>query len=343
MARTVARNQTPRRMRRVWRTSAAALALGLTLGLGACAAGPDPVTIGLITKQEENPYWRTLKEAAQNEADRENVDLLTATGSSDVDVEGQRRAIRDMVGRGAKGIIIAPTSSSALNPDLEAARQLGVVVIAVDTPVDPVSVVDAYYATDNVEAGRQVGRYAAAKVGELGVQPRVAMLDLAPGITSGEQRRDGFLEGMGLAADSPELVASADSQGDRELGQQAMQTILSQHGDVNVVYTVNEPAALGALEALKAAGSDLSRMVVVSIDGGCQAMRDAVRPGDIDATAMQFPENMAREGIQSIAGAARGGQAPSGYRNTGVELITDSPVSGVPSRDVPYGIRNCWG
>lgn len=148
---------------------------------------------------------------------------------------------------------------------------------------------------------------------------------------------------MGLAANSPELVASADSEGNRQLGKQAMEQILTQHADVNVVYTVNEQAALGALDALKAANADLSRMVIVSIDGGCQAMRDAVRPGDIDATAMQFPENMAREGIRSIAGAERGGQRPSGYLNTGVELITDSPADGVPSRDVPYGIRNCWG
>lgn len=343
MAATVIRIQTPRPTRPVLRLASAALALGLTLGLGACAGGPEPVTVGLITKQEENPYWRTMKQTAQNEANRENVDLLTATGESDVDVESQRRAIRDMIGQGAKGIILAPNSSTALNPDIEAARRLGVVVIAVDTPVDPVSVVDAYYATDNLEAGRQVGKYAAAKAAELGLTPRVAMLNLAPGISSGEQRRDGFLEGMGLSADSPELVAGADSQGDRQLGQQAMQTILSQHPDVNVVYTVNEPAALGALDALKAAGSDLGRMVIVSIDGGCQAMRDAVRPGDIDATAMQFPQNMAREGIGSIAGAARGGEQPSGYLNTGVELITDSPASGVPSRDVPYGIRNCWG
>lgn len=328
--------------RRLWRASAAAVAIGMTLGLGACGR-PEAVTIGLITKQEANPYWRTMKQAAQNEADRENVTLLTATGTSDVDVESQRQAIRDMVSRGARGIIIAPTSSTQLNPDLEAARQLGVIVIAVDTPVDPVTAVDAYYATDNAEAGRQVGRYAAAKAQELGLAPKVAMLNLAPGISSGEQRRDGFLEGMGLAANSPELVASADSEGNRQLGKQAMEQILTQHADVNVVYTVNEQAALGALDALKAANADLSRMVIVSIDGGCQAMRDAVRPGDIDATAMQFPENMAREGIRSIAGAERGGQRPSGYLNTGVELITDSPADGVPSRDVPYGIRNCWG
>ncbi len=338
--------RTPSRLRplpRLWRLSAATLAVGLTLGLGACSSGPDPVSIGLITKQEDNPYWRSMKQSAQNEASRESVDLVTATGATDVDVEAQRQAIKDMVAKGVKGIILAPTSSTALNPDIEAARQAGVLVVAVDTPVDPVSVVDAYYATDNKEAGRQIGTYAAAKAAQLGLTPKVAMLNLAPGISSGEQRRDGFLEGMGLTAEAPQLAASADTQGDRQLGEKAMATILAQHADVNVVYTVNEQAALGALEALKAADADLSRIVLVSIDGGCQAMRDAVRPGEIDATAMQFPENMARESVRAIATAERGGAAPSGYVNTGTELVSDAPAPGVPSKDTAFGIRTCWG
>jgi fructose transport system substrate-binding protein len=122
-----------------------------------------------------------------------------------------------------------------------------------------------------------------------------------------------------------------------------MAEILARHPDVNVVYTVNEPVALGALVALKAAKVNLGKTILVSIDGGCQAMKDAVRPGDIDATAMQFPENMARQGVLALARAARGGEPPSGYLNTGVELITGDPVPGVESRNVAYGVRNCWG
>lgn len=336
--------QRGRRGERLRRLGAAVLAAGALLTLGACAGGPDPVTVGLITKQEVNPYWVTMKEAAQNEAGRENVELLTATGRSDIDVDSQREAIRDMVSRGARGILVTPTDSTALTATIEEARRAGVIVIALDTPVEPGSAVDAFYATDNHEAGRIVGAYAAAKAAELGLEPRVAMLNLAPGIGSGEQRRDGFLEGMGLRPDSPQLVASTDSEGNRDLGKEQMASILAQHNDITVVYTVNEQAGLGAVDALKEAGADLSRMVVVSIDGGCEAMRDAVRPGDIDATAMQFPENMAREGVRSVAQAARGeAAAPTGYLNTGTELITDAPAPGVVSRDVPYGIRNCWG
>jgi fructose transport system substrate-binding protein len=82
---------------------------------------------------------------------------------------------------------------------------------------------------------------------------------------------------------------------------------------------------------------------VVSVDGGCEAIKNGVRPGDIDATSQQYPENMARVGVTAIADAARGGERPSGYLNTGVELITGDPAPGVESRGVPFGVRNCWG
>jgi fructose transport system substrate-binding protein len=169
------------------------------------------------------------------------------------------------------------------------------------------------------------------------------MLDLAPGIGSGEARHEGFLQGFGITGDDPAIVAVADTEGDRELGESRMAEILADHPDVNIVYAVNEPAALGALAALRDAGTDLDDTILVTVDGGCRAIKQALRPGDIDATAMQFPQNMAREGVRALASALRGERRPSGYLNTGVELITGDPVPGVKSRDVAFGVRNCWG
>src|SRR5699024_1627885 len=230
-----------------------------------------------------------------------------------------------------------------LLPAIQEARDAGVLVIALDTPVDPPETVDAFFATDNEAAGRSIGEYAAAKVEDLGLDPQVALLNLAGDISSGELRRTGFLEGFGLTEDDPAIVASVDTQGDRDNAAVAMTQVLSEHPDTNVVYTVNEPAALGALAALEAAELDLDEVVLVSVDGGCRAMREAVRPGDIDATATQYPQNMAREGVRAIAAAVRDGQAPSGFLDTGSELVSDNPVDGVESRRVEFGIRTCWG
>src|SRR5918995_2484186 len=318
-------------------------AVALGLAVAACGSGQEPVTLGLITKQETNPFWVTMREVAQDTADDDDVELLTATGRSDVDYRSQVRAIQDMTRRGANGILIAPTDSEAVVPAIRDARRAGVTVIAVDTPTDPESAVDALFATDNVRAGELIGRYASAKAREDGLEPKIAMLDLAPGIGSGEQRHEGFLKGFGIADGAPEVVGSVDTEGDEAKGRAGMEQLLRANPDVNVVYTVNEPAAFGAAAALDAAGKSQDEVILVSVDGGCDAIKDGVRPGIIDATAQQYPENMAREGVEALANAARGGTEPSGYLDTGVELITGDPVDGVDSQDVAFGVRNCWG
>src|SRR5512134_81622 len=88
------------------------LLAGLGITLGACSDDEQAVTIGLITKQEVNPYWVTMREVAEDTAENNDVTLLTATGTSDVDVESQQAALEEMVTKGAKGILIAPTSST---------------------------------------------------------------------------------------------------------------------------------------------------------------------------------------------------------------------------------------
>lgn len=317
----------------------------MLVSIGACSSQPDQaaVTVGLITKQETNPYWVTMREVAQDTADRQNVELITASGTSDVDAQSQITAIDDMINAGVDGILIAATVPDDLTEALNSAREAGITVIAVDTPVEPADAVDAFFGTDNEQAGRLIGEYAAGAARDLGLTPKIALLNLAPDIASGELRRTGFLEGFGVTEDDESVVAEIDTQGDRELGESAMAQILAQTPDVNVIYTVNEQAALGALTALRAANVDLGQVVLVSVDGGCEAMKGPVRDGDIDATATQFPQNMAIEGVSAIADQVRGGQAPSGYLGTGTELVTDAPVGGVDSKNVAYGVRNCWG
>lgn len=313
----------------------------LLLAVGGCNNDQQQVTAGLITKQEANPYWVTMRKVAEKTAGDDNVTLLTATGKSDVDNQSQVAALEDMTADGAKGILIAPADSKAIVPAIEKARQAGVTVIAVDTPTDPRSAVDALFATNNERAGELIGQYAKARAA--GTSPKIAMLDLAPGITSGQLRHDGFLKGFGLKNGDPEIVGSVDTEGDRAKAEAGMTQLLKQHPDINVVYTVNEPAAFGAAAALKAAGMGNDDVILVSVDGGCDAIKNGVRPGVIDATAQQYPENMARKGIEAVADAARGGPKPSGYLDTGVELITGKHVDGVDSKDVAFGVRNCWG
>ena len=318
-------------------------AVALSLGVAACGGGEDEITLGLITKQEQNPFFVTMRETAEDSAGDNDVKLLTAAGKSDVDNASQVAALTDMTREGAKGIMIVPANSRAIVPAIERARDAGVIVVALDTPTQPPTAVEALYATNNRRAGNLIGRYAKAKAEEDAIEPRIAMLDLAPGISVGVLRHNGFLAGFGIEDGDPEIVGSAYAEGNEDKAREAMALLLDEDPGINIVYTINEPTAFGALDALEDAGRDDDDVVLVSIDGSCDAIKDAVRPGKIDATSQQYPENMAREGLETVAEAVRGGPSPSGFLDTGVELITGDPVDGVESEDVAFGVRNCWG
>jgi fructose transport system substrate-binding protein len=315
----------------------------LGLGVAACGGGKDEVTVGLITKRDSNPFFVKIKDTAKETAGDDDVKLLTAAGKSDIDNASQVAALAKMTADGAKGILITPADSTAVVPAIEKARRAGVTVIALDTPTQPTSAVNALFATDNAEAGELIGRYAKAKAVEKAIEPKIAMLDLSPGITSGQLRHDGFLKGFGIKDGDPRIAGSVSTLGETARGEAGMKRLLEKDPGINIVYTVNEPVAFGAAAALKAAGRSNDDVILVSVDGGCDAIKNGVRPGMIDATAQQYPENMGRLGVNALASAARGGKKPSGYENTGVELITGDPVKGVPSKDVAFGVRNCWG
>lgn len=313
------------------------------------AAGGEEIIVGLITKTETNPFFVKMKEGAQAKADELGAKLLTGAGAKDGDNEGQVTALENMINAGAKGILITPSDTKAIVPSIQKARDAGVLVIALDTATDPQDAVDALFATDNFQAGILIGEW--AKAAMAGKTPVIATLDLAPGITVGAQRHNGFLKGMGLAPDAvsdstdlltaPEVVCSQDTHGDQSEGQTAMENCLSAHPEINLVYTINEPAAFGAYTAIKAAGKE-NDITVVSVDGGCAGVRGIV-DGSIDATSQQYPLKMASMGVEAVVGVAQGGTPPSGYTDTGVTLITDQPQEGVASENSQFGLDNCWG
>ena len=311
------------------------------------AHAQEPV-IGLITKTESNPYFVKMREGALTAARQNGARLLTAAGKNDGDNAGQVTAIENMIAAGAKVILITVNDSKAIVPAIRKARARGVLVIALDSPPDPVDAVDALYATDNYEAGVLIGSYAKAIFG--GKPAKIATLDLFPGHPVGAQRHNGFLKGFGLPAppkQSNELghpsqvVCMADSYGNQTRGQAAMENCLQKNPDINLVYTINEPTAAGAFTALKAAGKEKG-VIIVSVDGGCQGIRD-IAGGAIAATAQQYPVKMAQLGVSAGVAYIKTGKKPSGYTDTGVTLIAAHPAPGIPSIDVKAGMAQCFG
>jgi fructose transport system substrate-binding protein len=329
-----------------------AVALGLTaamlLVLSACGSSDDngtssvgssgeKITVGLITKTDTNPFFVKMKDGAQKAAAQAGVKLMTAAGKYDGDNASQVTAINNMISAGAKGILLVPSDTKAIVPTVEKARKQGIKVITLDTPLDPQSAADALYATNNFNAGKLIGQY--AKVAMQGKKPVIAMMDLNPGITVGDLRHNGFLSGFGLPKKSPEIVCSQFTQGDQAKGQAAMENCLQKNPNINLVYSINEPSGLGAYNALQKAGK---KALLVSVDGGCTGVQ-AVKAGKIAATSQQYPLKMASQGVQAIVDAVKNDKKVSGYHDTGVNLIAQKAVSGVPSKDVQFGLDNCWG
>jgi fructose transport system substrate-binding protein len=314
------------------------LAVLLASAISLVDAQQAPV-IGLITKTETNPFFVKMREGASQAAAARNAKLMTAAGRFDGDNASQVTALENMVAAGAKAILIVPSDTKAIVPAIKKARAAGVLVIALDTPTDPLDAADALFATDNFKAGLLIGSY--AKAAMAGKTARIAMLDLAPGITVGTLRHDGFLRGYGIKEGDPSLVCSASTQGDQAKGQTAMENCLQRSPDINVVYTVNEPAAAGAHRALRAAGR-ANDVLIVSIDGGCAGVGN-VKAGIIAATAQQYPLKMAALGVEAAIEYAKTGKKASGTVDTGVTLISDRPMKGVDSKDTAFGMGACWG
>jgi fructose transport system substrate-binding protein len=326
----------------------ALLVATLTLLASGQTSAADPTVVGLITKTETNPFFVKMKEGAAEESKKLGAKLLTGAGARDGDNEGQVTAMENMINAGAKGILITPSDTKAIVPSIKRARQQGVLVIALDTATEPQNAVDALFATNNFNAGLLIGEW--SKAAMAGKKLVIATLDLQPGITVGAQRHNGFLQGLGLVksdpnssalATAPEVVCSQDTHGDQAEGQAAMENCISKNADINLVYTINEPAAFGAYTAIRAAGKQ-KQITIVSVDGGCRGVQ-GVKDGKIAATSQQYPLKMATMGVEAVVKYASTKAKPTGYTDTGVTLITDKPQAGVDSKDSKYGLSNCWG
>ena len=251
---------------------------------------------------------------------------------------------------GAKGILLVPSDSTAIVPTVEKARKAGILVITLDTPLDPITAADANFATDNFKAGELIGEWAKGTLGDKAKTAKIATLDLAANQPTVDYlRHNGFLTGFGIPvkdpkhfaqSDSPQIVGSDVTAGSDEGGRKAMENILQKAPEINVVYAINEPAADGGYAALKAAGKEKG-VLVVAVDGGCPGIK-SVKAGVIGATSQQYPLLMAADGVQAVVDYIKTGKKPVSM-DTGEKLVTDHPVAGVPSIDTAEGAKLCWG
>ena len=333
-------------------TGAAALAMSMQFASAASAE----TSVCLITKDDSNPFFVKMREGATAKAEEIGVNLKAFAGKFDGDHETQVQAIETCILDGAGGILLVASDTSSIGSAVKQAREAGLVVIALDTPLDPADTADATFATDNYLAGLLIGQWAKGHMGDAAADAKIGLLNInISQPTVGVLRNQGFLDGFGVDIGDPSrwgdetdprVVGHELSNGNAEGGRKGMENLLAIDPEINVVYTINEPAAAGAYEALKALGKE-DDVVIVSVDGGCPGVRD-VEAGVIDATSQQYPLSMAALGVEAVKAWAEKGMKPAttpgkDFFDTGVGLITADPVDGVDSISVAEGLDLCWG
>lgn len=339
-----------------------ALVVG-SLTLAGCSTESGPAAegegggelIGLIMKTNDVPFWQEMRKQAEQSAAERGLRIQVFAGADIGDNESQVAAIETLISAGAKGIMITPADPQAIVSAIDQAKAAGIAVVALDTPTVPADAVDATFATDNYRGGQLIGEWARKKFENEGTQPRIALIDYsADQIVVDVQRDQGFLEGFGIDLADPAIFG--DETDPRIVGRgtglltlgdsrTAMENLLQANPDLNLVYTVNETTAFGAIEAIKAAGK-MDQVTVVSIDGGCEGM-EAIKRGELAATAQQFPRQMSALGVDALAKYIEDGTTPSNEggkdaTDSGTKLITDDPQDGVDSESVDAGLENCF-
>lgn len=295
--------------------------------------------VGVITKNNFNPYWVAIAKGATDKAEEAGVELITSTGKTDSDNASQVSAIENMITRQVDTILITPADNKGIVPQVQKARDAGIQVIALDAATEPASAVDAVFATNHVTMGELIGTWAKAKFA--GKEARIAMLDADPQAIPGIERHNGFLKGFGITDDDPQISGIANSHATIEGAQTAMENLLQKDPSINLVYTVSEPAGYGAYEALKKAGKT-DDVVLVTLDGSCKGLQ-YVKEGKFAANSQQFPQDMSAKGIDAAVQFAETGEKVTGQVDTGEVLITDDPQEGVDSQTSAEGEARCWG
>lgn len=333
-------------------TGAAALALSMSF---AGAASAD-TTVCSMTKTDTNPFFVKMKEGAVAKAEELGMTLKSFAGKFAGDHETQVQAIETCILDGAKGILLTASDMSFIGSAVMQARDAGLLVIALDTPLDPADTADALFSTDSYLAGLLIGQWAAGQLGDEAANAKIGLLNIninQP--TVGVLRNQAVLDGFGIDLGdpnkwgdetNPHIVGHDIPEGSEEGGRKGMENLLAANADINMVYTINEPAAAGAYETLKSIGRD-NDVMIVSVDGGCPGVRN-VEGGVIGATSQQYPLLMASLGMEAVTNWAENGVKPErtpgkDFFDTGVGLITDAQVDDVPSISVSEGLNLCWG
>ena len=263
--------------------------------------GNGPYKLAFMQVFPDLPFWVTMKEAVEARAAEDGVTVDTIALPSASGVADQVSQMEDAVTQKYDGIILGTVDAAGIVPGIEAANNAGIPVISVDTAPaggDFISLVQ----TDNIAAARLGGEFIADQIGDKG---KVLNLQGDLSNQTGRARSDGLHQALDAYPDIQVIDQSAMWQ--QATGLAITENILTSDPDIVAIFAANDPAGLGALQALKAAGRD--DVVIVGFDGTNDGLQ-AVKNGEFAADVLQFPDAMGIIGVDLIVRHLNGEDVP---------------------------------
>jgi ribose transport system substrate-binding protein len=305
-------------------------ALGLVSGCNRQAPGDgDAPRVAFVMKTLNHPFFLDMQRGAEEAASAAGLQVVVQAAEREMDVEKQMQIIENLLQTGIQVLIVTPSGSKEIASAIAKANAANVPVIVVDTRVDADVAarnalrIESFIGSDNYEGGQVAGRYL---VEATGGTAQVAILEGIPGHETGDSRLRGFRDAIGQAPGMT-IVASQPANWERDQGFSVVQNMLQARPGIDALFACNDLMALGALEAVAAAGR-AGRIRIVGFDALDDARR-AIDAGRMDASVAQSPHEMGRVAIESAARLLRGESLPA-EQAVNISLVTrdTQPASG---------------
>ena len=278
--------------------------------------------IALVLKTLNNPFFIDMEKGAREAAARLDVDLVVQAAEREVDVDKQMQIIENLIQTGVDALCITPSGSKEVVPAIAKANAAKIPVVIVDTRVDEKTAseagikLDGFVGSDNYEGGKVAGEYLLKVTGG---KARVAILEGIPGHETGDSRLKGFHDAV-KGSPGVRVVASQTANWERDQGFTVFQNMLQAHPEIDALFACSDMMALGAVEAIAAAGKT-GKIKVVGFDAVDDA-RKAIEAGTILGSVAQFPSEMGRLAVEDAVKLVRGGEKPPAEQKVRIELVT---------------------
>lgn len=260
-----------------------------------------------------NDFWKSLILGAKMAAKEYNAEIGILAPSEENDVERQNELLKEAIEKKPDAILFSPSSFTESDALLKEAKEDGIRIGFIDSYTKE-AIQDLTVATDNLEAGEKLGKFAATL---LGPEDQIAVVAHVKGVSTAVEREEGFRKGLGKLADNIVEVVYCDSQ--YEKSRQLTVELMKKYPNLKMIAGMNEYSSVGAARAVKAAGAK-DRIQVVGVDSSQEAVQ-LMENGVFKGLVVQKAFKMGYMGVKETVLMLRGKKYEKDV-NSGCELVT---------------------